>query len=66
MLAQVKKSTKLGIVIKAYAKLIGVAQVTLVFLYDGHRIDANTTVKQLELENDDVIDAMIHIVGGIQ
>jgi hypothetical protein len=66
MLAQVKKSTKLGMVFKAYAKHIGVEPVTLAFLYDGHRIDANTPVKQQELENDDVIDAMIHTVGGIQ
>ncbi len=36
----------------------------IVFLYDGQRIQAEQTPEQLNMTDDDEIDAMIHQVGG--
>jgi hypothetical protein len=34
------------------------------FLYDGKRLSGDETAKQLELENEDIIDAVLVQTGG--
>jgi small ubiquitin-related modifier len=38
---------------------------SLRFLYDGHRITENQTPKELEMEEDDVIDVVLEQIGGL-
>ena len=35
------------------------------FLFDGNRLRDNQTPDELEMEDDDVIDAMLFQVGGL-
>ena len=49
---------------QAFAQKQGLDRGKLRFLFDGTRIDENATAQELELENDDMIDAFLHQVGG--
>ncbi len=41
-----------------------VGQDTIKFLYDGHRLQNTQSPSELEMEDGDVIDAVIEQVGG--
>eukprot|EP00802_Teleaulax_amphioxeia_P024080 Tamp_24737.p4 GENE.Tamp_24737~~Tamp_24737.p4 ORF type:complete len:114 (+),score=41.08 Tamp_24737:107-448(+) len=60
----IKKKTKMARVMDAFARKQGLERYTLRFLFDGSRINEDDTALSLELEDDDMIDAFLHQVGG--
>mmetsp|Transcript_5052 Transcript_5052/g.8285 ORF Transcript_5052/g.8285 Transcript_5052/m.8285 type:complete len:93 (-) Transcript_5052:172-450(-) len=65
MFFKVKKTTKLGKMMDAYAKRRGVPSSSLRFQLDGERIKSEDTPKMLELEENDQIDVMLEATGGV-
>lgn len=51
-------------IFSAYAKQKGVQASSLRFLLDGDTIRPDSTVKMLELEDEDQIDVMLEQIGG--
>ena len=49
---------------QAFAQKQGLERDKLRFLFDGSRINEDDTALSLELEDDDMIDAFLHQVGG--
>jgi small ubiquitin-related modifier len=64
MFFKVKKTTKLGKMMDAYAKRRGVPPNSLRFQLDGERLKSEDTPKMLELEENDQIDVMLEATGG--
>jgi small ubiquitin-related modifier len=60
----IKTTTRLEKAFIRYCKLKGHPLKTVRFLFDGKRLDGNETDKQLGIEDDDEIDAMVQQVGG--
>ena len=56
---KVKKTTRMEKVFNTYAQRKGVNQNSLRFLLDGERINADSTPKSLDLEDQDQIDCML-------
>lgn len=63
---KLKRGTALKKLMEAYCKKQGIARSSVRFLYDGSPLDENKTPDDLEMENDDVIDAMVEQTGGAQ
>lgn len=61
---KVKKSTKMSKIMDAYANRRGVNVTSLRFMLDGQRVNANDTPKTLELDDGDVIEALVEQQGG--
>jgi small ubiquitin-related modifier len=61
---KVKKTTKMGKLIDAYAKRKGIDVTTIRFLVDGRRVERDDTPKTLELQDEDQIDCLLESVGG--
>lgn len=61
---KLKKTTKLSKIFKAYAERKGVAIDSLSFIFDGRRLNPDHSPKQCEMEDDDVINAMVQQQGG--
>ena len=61
---KVKKTTRTEKVFNTYAQRKGVNQNSLRFLLDGERINADSTPKSLDLEDQDQIDCMLEQQGG--
>lgn len=61
---KIKKSTQLKKLMDAYCSRNGVVPTTVRFLFDGNRIRENDTPNDLQLQNDDQIDAMVEQIGG--
>jgi hypothetical protein len=61
---KIKRGTVLRKLMDAYCKKQGIARTSVRFLYDGAPIDENKTPDDLEMEDDDVIDAMVEQTGG--
>lgn len=61
---KIKKTTALRKLMDAYCKKQGIARNSVRFLYDGSPIDESKTPDDLEMEDDDVIDAMVEQTGG--
>ena len=59
---KVKKTTRMEKVFNTYAQRKGVNQNSLRFLLDGERINADSTPKSLDLEDQDQIDCMLEQV----
>ena len=53
---RVKMTTQMGKLKKSYSERVGVPVSSLCFLFDGRQINDNDTSKQLEIEQDDVIE----------
>lgn len=64
MFFKVKKSTKMSKIMEAYASRLGVAATNLCFTFDGTKLDANSTPKMLEMDENDQIDVLLEQVGG--
>jgi len=62
---RVKMSTQMGKLKKSYSERVGAPVSSLRFLFDGRRINDDETPKQLEMENDDVIEVYQEQTGGI-
>merc|ERR1712129_653541 len=55
---RVKQTTQMGKLKKAYSERVGVPLGSLWFLFDGRRINDDETPKELEMKQDDIIDAL--------
>merc|ERR1712179_735590 len=63
---RVKQTTQMGKLKKSYSERVGVPVSSLRFLFDGRRINDDETPKQLEMEQDDVIEVYQEQTGGSQ
>lgn len=61
---KIKKTTNLKKLMEAYCKRQGLNASTVRFTFDGNRISGSETAEQLEMEDQDVIDAMVEQTGG--
>jgi len=61
---KVKKTTQLGKLMNAYCNRVGKDPTTVRFLFDGERIQPESTPEQLDMEDEDEIDAMVEQHGG--
>ncbi|MDP2435031.1 MAG: small ubiquitin-related modifier [archaeon] len=62
---KIRRSTPLSKLIKAYCEKKGLAPNSVRFLFDGQRISDEHTPDSLQMENDDVIDALLQQTGGL-
>ena len=62
---RIKRSTQLKKLMNAYCDRQSVAIDSIVFLFDGRRLRGEQTPDELEMEDGDEIDAMLHQTGGI-
>ena len=61
---KIKKHTSLKKLVEAYCSRQGISSTAIRFLYDGHRIHPDQTPKDLNMEDGDIIDAMLQQTGG--
>ncbi|KAK4762258.1 hypothetical protein SAY87_030142 [Trapa incisa] len=61
---KIKRSTQLKKLMNAYCDRQSVEMNSIVFLFDGRRLRAEQTPDELEMEDGDEIDAMLHQTGG--
>lgn len=61
---KVKRTTKLKKLMDAYCARVGKEPGSVRFLFDGERIQPDATPEQLEMEDEDEIDAMVEQTGG--
>ena len=61
---KIRRNTVLKKLMDAYCKKQGVNRSAVRFLFDGSPLDDAKTPDDLDMENEDVIDAMIEQVGG--
>ncbi|XP_057969784.1 small ubiquitin-related modifier 1-like [Malania oleifera] len=61
---RIKKSTQLKKLMNAYCDRQSVDFNAIAFLFDGRRLRAEQTPDELEMEEGDEIDAMLHQTGG--
>ncbi|KAK9803882.1 hypothetical protein WJX72_001786 [[Myrmecia] bisecta] len=59
-----KKTTKFSKLISAFCAKQSISEAEVVFMFDGERLRGEQTPEELDMQNDDTIDAMIHQVGG--
>ncbi|KAJ3675722.1 hypothetical protein LUZ60_004764 [Juncus effusus] len=61
---KIKKSTPLKKLMKAYCQRESLELNSIAFLFDGRRLRGDQSPEQLEMEDGDEIDAMLHQTGG--
>ncbi len=61
---QVINFFQMGKLKKSYSERVGVPTTSLRFLFDGRRINDEETPKQLEMEQEDVIEVYQEQTGG--
>ncbi|RID41036.1 hypothetical protein BRARA_J01025 [Brassica rapa] len=61
---RVKRDVELRKMMEAFSHKVGKQMSAFVFLFDGIRIKPNQTPKELDLEEGDEIDALVHQTGG--
>ena len=61
---KIKKTTPLSKLIGAYIQRQGVNGESIRFLFDGNRIGPDQTPEELNMEENDVIDAVLMQTGG--
>ncbi|KAL6553391.1 Small ubiquitin-related modifier 2 [Orobanche gracilis] len=61
---RIKRSTQLKKLMNAYCDRQSVDFSSIAFLFDGRRLRAEQTPNELEMEDGDEIDAMLHQTGG--
>ncbi|KAH0736654.1 hypothetical protein KY290_012305 [Solanum tuberosum] len=61
---RIKRSTQLKKLMNAYCDRQSVDFTSIAFLFDGRRLRAEQTPDELEMEDGDEIDAMLHQTGG--
>mmetsp|Transcript_1711 Transcript_1711/g.2319 ORF Transcript_1711/g.2319 Transcript_1711/m.2319 type:complete len:143 (+) Transcript_1711:45-473(+) len=62
---KIRRQTQLRKLMDAYCKKQGMARTSVRFLYDGNLIAEDSTPEDLSMEDDDVIDAMVEQIGGM-
>ncbi|MES1916328.1 MAG: hypothetical protein MHM6MM_008156 [Cercozoa sp. M6MM] len=66
VLFRVKSTTKLSKLMDAYCTRVGKDRTAVRFLFDGERIKGDQTPADLEMEDNDEVDAMVEQQGGHQ
>ncbi|KAI0529519.1 small ubiquitin-related modifier 1 isoform X1 [Dendrobium catenatum] len=61
---RIKRNTQLKKLINAYCERQSIGSDSIAFLFDGRRIGGEQTPHELEMEDGDEIDAMLHQIGG--
>jgi small ubiquitin-related modifier len=61
---KIKKSTPLRKLMDAFCQRQAINPTSIRFLYDGKRVNETQTPKELEMEDNDVIDAVLQQTGG--
>ncbi|XP_076916400.1 small ubiquitin-related modifier 1-like [Bidens hawaiensis] len=61
---RIKRNTQLKKLMNAYCDRQSLQMNSIAFLFDGRRLQAEQTPEQLEMEEGDEIDAMLHQTGG--
>ncbi|KAI5002912.1 hypothetical protein ZWY2020_027562 [Hordeum vulgare] len=61
---RIKRSTQLKKLMNAYCDRQSVDMSAIAFLFDGRRLRTEQTPDELEMEDGDEIDAMLHQTGG--
>lgn len=61
---RIKRSTQLKKLMNAYCDRQSVELNSIAFLFDGRRLRGEQTPDELEMEEGDEIDAMLHQTGG--
>ncbi|XP_065840127.1 small ubiquitin-related modifier 1-B-like [Oscarella lobularis] len=61
---KIRKTTQMRKLKQAYCERQGLGINSVRFLFDGQRIDDDMTPKQLDMEEDDVIEVMLEQTGG--
>lgn len=61
---RIKRSTQLKKLMNAYCDRQSVELNSIAFLFDGRRLRGEQTPDELEMEDGDEIDAMLHQTGG--
>ncbi|PIA38098.1 hypothetical protein AQUCO_02800028v1 [Aquilegia coerulea] len=61
---RIKRNTQLKKLMTAYCDRQSVDPNTIVFLFDGRRLKETQTPEELDMEDGDEIDAMLHQTGG--
>jgi hypothetical protein len=61
---KIKRQTPLRKLIDAYCQRQSKSPDSIRFLYDGQRIQPEATPEDLEMENNDIIDAVLQQTGG--
>ncbi|KAL7589282.1 small ubiquitin-related modifier 1 [Lactuca sativa] len=61
---RIKRSTQLKKLMNAYCERQSLEMNSIAFLFDGRRLRAEQTPDELEMEEGDEIDAMLHQTGG--
>ncbi|KAL1347696.1 hypothetical protein AAHE18_07G024900 [Arachis hypogaea] len=61
---RIKRSTQLKKLMNAYCDRQSVDFNSIAFLFDGRRLRSDQTPDELEMEDGDEIDAMLHQTGG--
>ncbi|XP_042519290.1 small ubiquitin-related modifier 1-like [Macadamia integrifolia] len=61
---RIKRSTQLRKLMNAYCDRQSVEINSIAFLFDGRRLRGEQTPDELEMEDGDEIDAMLHQTGG--
>jgi len=62
---KIKRHTHLRKLMEAYCRRQGVDMNSIRFLHDGNRISPDKTPKELEMEDNDIIDAVLQQTGGV-
>ena len=63
---KMKKKTQLKKLMEAYCARQSLQMEQIRFLFDGNRLRDSQTPDELEMEDDDVIDAMLFSVGTVR
>jgi len=61
---KIKRHTPLRKLMEAYCRRQNLDMNSIRFLYDGNRIAADKSPKELEMEDNDIIDAVLQQTGG--
>eukprot|EP00276_Gloeochaete_wittrockiana_P004558 CAMPEP_0184655112 /NCGR_PEP_ID=MMETSP0308-20130426/12735_1 /TAXON_ID=38269 /ORGANISM="Gloeochaete witrockiana, Strain SAG 46.84" /LENGTH=91 /DNA_ID=CAMNT_0027091387 /DNA_START=30 /DNA_END=305 /DNA_ORIENTATION=+ len=64
ILFKIKKGTALKRLFDSYCSRLSVSPSAIRFLFNGQRIQPDQTPKELEMEDNDVIDAVLEQTGG--
>jgi small ubiquitin-related modifier len=61
---KVKPTTKFGKMITAYCSRKGLDEKSVRFVFDGQRLNEQSTPAEMDMQSDDVIDVVVEQLGG--
>eukprot|EP00295_Goniomonas_pacifica_P046830 CAMPEP_0175901564 /NCGR_PEP_ID=MMETSP0108-20121206/2934_1 /TAXON_ID=195067 ORGANISM="Goniomonas pacifica, Strain CCMP1869" /NCGR_SAMPLE_ID=MMETSP0108 /ASSEMBLY_ACC=CAM_ASM_000204 /LENGTH=105 /DNA_ID=CAMNT_0017223165 /DNA_START=20 /DNA_END=337 /DNA_ORIENTATION=+ len=61
---KIKRHTPFKKLMEAYCERLSLSMSNVIFLFDGNRLNATQTPNDLDMEDEDEIDACLHQVGG--